>query len=410
MRPRNTLVAGGAALLVLIGGLAVSERGVTGTIEHQWDDFTSVKSNDQADPSRVLRSNSGNRWVWWKEAVGAFSVSPSRGGARGPSRSSTAGTARTTSRCASRTACGSSSWPRLESSARPGGWPRPARLGGRPPAAAREGRERRYVAALACAALAWGVHMWFDWDSDIPGVTLPLLIFLGVLAARPLGAPDAVEAVPPPDDVRARGPARCGAARRRADPRGARHVRVPALAGDDKAAEANLLSTVRDERVLAEEAKRADEAMQLNPLSIEPVAARRDRPEARPLRGGRGPGRGGGRPPARESGGLAARVRRPELRRRRARADRQRSAGARAGPARGPSRSTRSRGRRRPVGERDGDAARGQVLPATAPPVGPPAPDARPLIGPPRPASAGGHSPTAGRRQRSDAKSAPIRP
>ena len=32
------------------------------------------------------------------------------------------------------------------------------------------------------------------------------------------------------------------------------------------------------------------------------------------------------------------------------------------------------------------------VLPATAPPVGPPAPDARPLIGPPRSASAGGES------------------
>ena len=31
-----------------------------------------------------------------------------------------------------------------------------------------------------------------------------------------------------------------------------------------------------------------------------------------------------------------------------------------------------------------------EVLPATPPPIGPPAPDARPLIGPPREASAGG--------------------
>ena len=52
---------------------------MTGTIEHQWDDFTSVESDDQSDPARVLRSNSGNRWVWWREAAGAFSDEPLRG-------------------------------------------------------------------------------------------------------------------------------------------------------------------------------------------------------------------------------------------------------------------------------------------------------------------------------------------
>ncbi len=52
---------------------------MTGTIEHQWDDFTSVKQDDQSDPGRVLRSNSGNRWVWWREAAGAFSDEPLKG-------------------------------------------------------------------------------------------------------------------------------------------------------------------------------------------------------------------------------------------------------------------------------------------------------------------------------------------
>ncbi|MGH2996213.1 MAG: tetratricopeptide repeat protein, partial [Gaiellaceae bacterium] len=47
---------------------------------------------------------------------------------------------------------------------------------------------------------------------------------------------------------------------------------LPWLA-DDKAAEATLLSTSDDEDTLAEAAKRADEAMQLNPLSIDPVTA-----------------------------------------------------------------------------------------------------------------------------------------
>ena len=47
---------------------------------------------------------------------------------------------------------------------------------------------------------------------------------------------------------------------------------LPWLA-DDKAAEATFLSAVDDQDVLREAAKRADEAMQLNPLSIDPVTA-----------------------------------------------------------------------------------------------------------------------------------------
>jgi O-antigen ligase len=276
VRPRNAAVAGGVALLVVVGALAVSERGVTGTIERQWDDFATVKSEDTSDPSRVLRSNSGNRWVWWQEAAGAFSDEPVKGWGAGsfplvhrryrdnelPVRQA-------------------HSVP-LQFLAETGlvgallalgglgllGWAAAARL------RLTVGRERRYVAALACASLAWGVHMWFDWDSDIPGVTLPLLVFLGVLAARPSGAPDAVEAVPAPEDARAA-----------AGPRGAgllagalilaalaTSAYLPWLA-DDRAAEAVLLNAVDDESTLAEAAKRADEAMQLNPLAIEPVAA-----------------------------------------------------------------------------------------------------------------------------------------
>ena len=104
----------------LIGALAVSERGVTGTIEHQWDDFTTVKSDDQSDPSRVLRSNSGNRWVWWREAAGAFSDEPRQGLGRGllPARPPPL-PRRTTCPCARRTACRSSSSPRPAWSGRP---------------------------------------------------------------------------------------------------------------------------------------------------------------------------------------------------------------------------------------------------------------------------------------------------
>ena len=397
VKPRNALVAAGAALLVVIGALAVSERGVTGTIEDQWDDFTTVKSDDQSDPARVLRSNSGNRWVWWKEAAGAFSDEPVKG-------------------------WGAGSFPLVHRRYRENDLPvRQAHsvplqflaetglvgallaLGGLGllgwAAAGRlrhaEGRERRYVAALACASLAWGVHMWFDWDSDIPGVTVPLLIFLGVLAARPPGTPGGVEAIPPHDDARAP-----------AGPRGAALLAgaliLAALAtsaylpwlADDKAAESTLLGAVSQEDALAEAAQRADEAMQLNPLSIDPVAAAIAIAQKR--------GRVG------EAGDLIEEAvdRQPEnpdvwLR---AYAVQQfiDDAPARIASVRrlfelDPHED------RIPFSAVSGDVATRsasatgtplvvEVLPATAPPVGPPAPDARALIGPPRSASAGGES------------------
>jgi tetratricopeptide (TPR) repeat protein len=46
----------------------------------------------------------------------------------------------------------------------------------------RSGSERLVAAALLAAIVIYGVHALFDWDWDIPGVTLPALLFLGVLA------------------------------------------------------------------------------------------------------------------------------------------------------------------------------------------------------------------------------------
>jgi O-antigen ligase len=397
VRPRNALAAAGAALLVLIGGLAVSERGVTGTIEDRWDDFTTVKSDDQSDPSRVLRSNSGNRWVWWKEAAGAFSDEPVKGWGAGsfplvhrryrendlPVRQAHSVPLQLLAETGLVGAALALAGLGLL------GWAAAARL------RYADGRERRYVAALACASLAWGVHMWFDWDSDIPGVTLPLLIFLGVLAARPPGTADAVDAVPPQDDVRAP-----------AGPRGAgllagalilaalaTSAYLPWLA-DDKAAEATLLGAVSEEDALEEAAKRADEAMQLNPLSIDPVAAA----IAIALKRGRLQEvaelveETANRQPQNPDVWLRAYAVQQSIDDAPARIaslrrlleldpheDRLSLHGVAAGVA---ERSASATGTPLVV----------EVLPATAPPVGPPAPDARPLIGPPRTASAGGES------------------
>ena len=50
-----------------------------GTISHQADQFTEAKFDRQNDPARVLRTNSGNRWVWWEEAVRGFADRPVTG-------------------------------------------------------------------------------------------------------------------------------------------------------------------------------------------------------------------------------------------------------------------------------------------------------------------------------------------
>ncbi len=48
------------------------------------------------------------------------------------------------------------------------------------------GRERDLAVALFAAACAYLVHWIVDFDWDIPGVTVPALLFLGVLAAVPV--------------------------------------------------------------------------------------------------------------------------------------------------------------------------------------------------------------------------------
>jgi hypothetical protein len=61
------------------------------------------------------------------------------------------------------------------------------------------GRERDIAVALFAGAVAWIVHGLVDFDWDIPGVTVPALLFLGVLVATPVRreARDALVADPP---------------------------------------------------------------------------------------------------------------------------------------------------------------------------------------------------------------------
>jgi tetratricopeptide (TPR) repeat protein len=56
------------------------------------------------------------------------------------------------------------------------------------------GRERLLAGGLAAAAIAYGIHCLYDWDWNIPALSLPAFLFLGILAARrvPSMAPRAI--------------------------------------------------------------------------------------------------------------------------------------------------------------------------------------------------------------------------
>jgi hypothetical protein len=178
-----------SAVLTLTGvvALTASARGLTGSIGHQVDTFTAVRKDPISDPSRLLSTSSGNRWVWWLEAAGAFSDRPVAGWGAGsfpvvhllyrkppplPVRQP-------------------HSVP-LQFLAEDGLLGAALALGGLLALtitalsrirALPAGRERDLSVALVAAALAWLVHGTVDWDWDIPGVTLPALCMLGVIAA-----------------------------------------------------------------------------------------------------------------------------------------------------------------------------------------------------------------------------------
>jgi O-antigen ligase len=162
----------------------------TGTVGRSLSSFGDThQAPSISAPSRLLSTNSGNRVTWWNEALGAWSALPWQGH-------------------------GAGSFPVLHLQYRHntlnvrqphdvpleflaetgivgavlgvGGllallWAATAAVRARPPGT----RERELGAALLAAGVAWGMHALVDWDWDIPAVTLPALLALGVVAAAP---------------------------------------------------------------------------------------------------------------------------------------------------------------------------------------------------------------------------------
>jgi O-antigen ligase len=270
--PARRPLARRAALAAALAGLIVLvPLTASGWVGDQIDSFTDTRSDRTSDPSRVLQVNSGNRWVWWNEAAGAAWDQPVTGH-------------------------GAGSFPLLHLLYRednlevrqPHSVPLEflsetgligAGLGlgglalllmaGLSRTRWRVGGERAYAAALAGGAVAWSAHLWFDWDWDVPGVALPGLIFLGVLAAAPADEPR-----PPSPPARGgRALALAGAAALLA--LFTVSAVLPALAREKTSQAFDALQEAAGGRPgdLPEGAEAAALARRLDPFSVEPLLA-----------------------------------------------------------------------------------------------------------------------------------------
>ncbi len=184
-----------SVLVLLVGGVlavAFSSRGLTGTASHLWNGFTTTRVTSNYDPTRLLSADSENRWVWWKEAAGAFSDRPLVGWGAGSfpvvhllyrqNRLSV-------------TQPHSVPLQFLAETGLIGGLLALLAFGLLVASAIRRvisfpaGPERLLGAALLAGTAAYLVHGLYDWDWNIPAVTLPALLFLGVVSGSLRGPP-----------------------------------------------------------------------------------------------------------------------------------------------------------------------------------------------------------------------------
>ena len=265
---RGVLAARRAAVLAgvaaVVAAVVLTASGWTGD---QVESFTETHYEPAQDQERLIQTSSGNRWVWWEEAAGAAWDEPLTGH-------------------------GAGSFPLLhlayrdndlevrqvhsvplEFLAETGVVGAVLGLGGLAllliAAIARTrwrvGSDRAYAAALTAAVVAFGFHVFFDWDWDIPGVMVPVLIFLGVLGAMP------PEDRPPRErSYGGRGLLLAGAGLALAAI--CISAALPALARDESD-EALQLSASDDPAELRDAAEKAELASKLDPFAVDPLFA-----------------------------------------------------------------------------------------------------------------------------------------
>lgn len=186
---RVAAVAAVVALLAAGAAFSVQQGGVGTALGKVRDQVASAdKIAPVAGADRFLSVSSSNRADWWAEAVGAFSARPLGGWGAG-----TFGTVRKRYRSDFTEVAQPHSLP-LQVLSETGVvglvllaaaiWLLLRAAVGqlrRLPA----GRERVLQATLIGVVGAWGVQACVDWDWDLPGVTIPVLVGLAVAAAAP---------------------------------------------------------------------------------------------------------------------------------------------------------------------------------------------------------------------------------
>jgi hypothetical protein len=188
---RLALGLAGALVLAAVIALAVSDRGLGGSLSHAWDDFRAAGPAQEQDPGHLLSTGSGHRWAWWQEALGAWSDAPVAGFGGGSFavthlryRADPVPVAQPHSvplgLLAETGAVGLALFA--------GALGLLLVAGIRRIQALPHGAERHAGAALAAVAVAWLLHGLVEWHWDLPGVTVPVMAALGLLAARPRGA------------------------------------------------------------------------------------------------------------------------------------------------------------------------------------------------------------------------------
>ena len=263
-----------AAVTVALSAAVIALAHAEGqTIETLRSDFTEVQRDPIYDPGRLLTVSSGNRWAWWREASGAFADEPVLGWGAGSFP-----VTHRLYRVSPYDVLQPHSVP-LQFLAETGVVGAVLGLGGLlllvGGAAVRVrslpgGRTRDLGGAVVAAAVAWLVHAGVDWDWDIPGVTLPVLALLGVVAARPAPPPAPMLAGA---DAPVLGRALAMAALGLALFAFAASAILPAWS-DAKADDA--LQATRagsDDERLADAAADAELAARLDPLSVRPLFA-----------------------------------------------------------------------------------------------------------------------------------------
>jgi hypothetical protein len=222
LRRRTGVIAVAIALaipLMLLTSVAVSSRGLPGTVSDRWHELTSESATTPGGPQRLIRASS-TRGRYWRQAARVFSDLPVTGTGAG-----TFGVARLHYRKDQLVAQHAHGFIAQSASdlgilgllvifAFAGAWfVSAARTTGlERHAGRREGAPRHWDAdriatsALALGALVYAIQSAIDWTWFVPGPTVMALLIAGYVAGRgpaprPVGAPSAIVAAGAPRDL-----------------------------------------------------------------------------------------------------------------------------------------------------------------------------------------------------------------